>query len=116
MSLFISNAVAASTAGDAANMAGGPNSTASIVMMVGLIVIFYFLMWRPQSKRAKEHRDLIGNLKKGDEIVTSGGVLGKIVNLNEKFLEMAIADGVEIKLQRSSVTNVLPKGTMKSTS
>ena len=98
-----SAATSATTAGD---------STFSIIMMVAMIVIFYFLLWRPQSKRAKEHRNLVGNLQKDDEIVTSGGIIGRITKVEEKFLTIAIANNVEIRLQRSAVTSVLPKGSV----
>ena len=72
------------------------------------------MLIRPQNKRAKEHRELIGKLKKGDEIVTSGGLLAKVISLDEQFLKVNIAEGVEISLQRSAVSTVLPKGTIKS--
>ena len=112
MGFFISDAMAATDA----VVPQAANGTVSMLMMVGLIVVFYFLLWRPQSKRAKEHKDLILALQKGDEIVSSGGVLGKIKSIGEKHIEMTVSDGVEIKIQRSSVSTVLPKGTIKSMS
>ena len=72
------------------------------------------MLIRPQNKRAKEHRALVGNLKSGDEIVTTGGLLGKVTHLSDQFVKIMLADGIEVNLQRSAVTNVLPKGTIKS--
>ena len=71
-------------------------------------------MIRPQTKRAKEHKALIAGLSKGDEIVTNGGLLGKITDLNDSFVTLELADGVQIKLQRHAVASVMPKGTIKS--
>ncbi len=93
--------------------AAGGDGTFSIIMMLAMVVIFYLLLWRPQSKRAKEHRSLIDNLQKGDEVVTSGGILGKISQIEEKFIVLCISEGVEIKLQRAAISSVLPKGTIK---
>jgi preprotein translocase subunit YajC len=106
---LISNAFAdttASTAGPGGNMA-------SILMLVGFVVIFYFLLWRPQAKRAKAQRDLISNLAKGDEVVTSGGLLGRINKLDDDVISLAITDTVEVKIQKNAVAGVLPKGTLK---
>lgn len=109
MSLFINNALAAAdTAASQANPWG------SVLMLLGFVVIFYFLLWRPQSKRAKEHRDLVGGLNKGDEVITSGGVFGTIIRVDESFIHLRIAEGVDIKVQKSAVTAALPKGTVKS--
>lgn len=94
-----------------ANQADG---TFSLVMIAAIFVLFYFMLIRPQNKRAKEHRELIGNLKKGDEIITSGGMLAKVTDLNDQYLKATVAEGVEIKIQRSAVNAVLPKGTLKS--
>ena len=85
----------------------------SMLFFVGMIVIFYFLLIRPQQKRAKEHRKMVEAIGKGDEIVTNGGVLGKIVDVGEQYLTIEIADGVQIKLQRNAVATVLPKGSLK---
>jgi preprotein translocase subunit YajC len=85
--------------------------------MVWIAVMFafmYFLMIRPQSKRAKEHRALIAALAKGDEVVVSGGMLGRVTDLSEGYVTIEIAEGVNIKLQRHAVQAVLPKGTIKS--
>lgn len=86
----------------------------SMVMIVAICVLFYFMLIRPQSKRAKDHRNLVSNLKKGDEVVTSGGLLGKVTNLDDQFIKITLAEGLDVNVQRSAVTNVLPKGTIKS--
>lgn len=112
MGFFINDAIAAAT--PATTTAGQPDGTFSLVMIVVIFVLFYFMLIRPQSKRAKEHRELIGQLKKGDEIVTSGGIIGKVISLDEQYIKISLAEGVEVSLQRSAVSTVLPKGTMKS--
>jgi preprotein translocase subunit YajC len=76
--------------------------------------IFYFLLIRPQQKKAKEHKNMVGALGKGDEIITNGGLLAKITDVDENFLTCQIADKVEVKIQRHAVTSVLPKGTIKN--
>ena len=111
MSFFISDAMA-QAATDAAGQQ--PNGLSMLVMPAIFILIFYFLLWRPQSKRAKEQRQLIDSVKKGDEVVTSGGMLGKVTAVHEKFLSITVSQDVEIKLQRNAVSTVLPKGTLKS--
>nr|WP_298410510.1 preprotein translocase subunit YajC [uncultured Halomonas sp.] len=92
--------------------AGG--GIAQIVMLVGFVLIFYFLLWRPQSKRAKQHKQLISNLSKGDEIVIGGGLIGRITRVTDDFLAMEIAEGTEVSVQKNAVAAVLPKGTLKS--
>jgi preprotein translocase subunit YajC len=82
--------------------------------MLVLFGIMYFLMIRPQMKRAKEHRDLISKLAKGDEVITSGGIAGRVDDLGENFISVEVAEGVRLKLQRAAITAVLPKGTLKS--
>ncbi|MBI42121.1 preprotein translocase subunit YajC [Marinobacter lutaoensis] len=84
-----------------------------VIFFAGFILIFYFLIWRPQSKRAKEHKALMSGLNKGDEVVTSGGVAGKITKVTEDFIVMEVADNVEIKVQKVAVAAALPKGTLK---
>ncbi|PXW90704.1 protein translocase subunit yajC [Nitrosomonas sp. Nm84] len=86
----------------------------SLLPMVGILVIFYFLLIRPQSKRAKEHKQMVEALQRGDEVITNGGILGLVVNVSEGYVIVEIASGVEITLQRSSVQTLLPKGTLKS--
>lgn len=109
MSFFISNAYATGTA---APPAQSPMTT--IVMMVVMIAIFYFMIWRPQSKRAKEHRELINSLTEGSEIMFSGGLMGRIVKMNDEIVVVEISKGVEIKIQRASVISVLPEGTLNN--
>jgi preprotein translocase subunit YajC len=112
LSLFgIANAYA-QTAG--ARPSAGQGFMSMLPMLVILIAFMYFLIIRPQSKRAKEHRELIANLQKGDEIVTSGGLLGKINKISDNFISLEIADKVEITIQKSSIGASVPKGTMKS--
>ncbi|NKB46353.1 MAG: preprotein translocase subunit YajC [Legionellales bacterium] len=91
---------------------GKEGAWSSILLLVGFVLIFYFLLWRPQSKRAKEHRELVGSLSEGDEIVTGGGVIGTIKKIKDDFLVMDVASGVQMKVQRSAVAKVLPKGTI----
>lgn len=110
MSFFISDAVAAA----ATPSAGQTDGTFSLIMIAAIFVLFYFMLIRPQNKRAKEHRELLTRLKKGDEVITSGGMLAKVVSLDEQYIKVSPAEGVEISLQKGAVTTVLPKGTLKS--
>jgi preprotein translocase subunit YajC len=110
MSFFISDAMA-ETAGAAAQQQPGLMGFLPIII---LFVLFYFLLIRPQTKRAKEHKQMVGALQTGDEVVTNGGVLGKIVEVGESFITVEIADNVQIKIQRNAVASLLPKGTYKS--
>lgn len=84
-----------------------------IFIIVAFVLVFYFLIWRPQSKQAKEHRDLVSSVAKGDEIVTRGGLLGRVVRVEEQYIEVEIANNTEIKLQKAAVAAMLPKGTIK---
>lgn len=86
----------------------------NLVLLVGFVVIFYFLMWRPQAKRTKEHKNLLASLAKGTEVVTNGGVLGKVTKVDDNYVVLEVADDIEMKFQKSSVGAVLPKGTLKS--
>ena len=110
MSLLISNAVAA-VAAPAPGSEGGMSLT---VIMLILFVAFYFVLIRPQNKRSKEHRELVSNLKKGDEVVTVGGILAKVSSVDDQYIKVNITEGIEVSLQRSAVNAVLPKGTLKS--
>ncbi len=92
----------------------GPSAMMQLIFFGGFILIFYFLMWRPQSKRAKEHRNLVSGLSKGDEVVTSGGVAGKVTKVTDDFVMLEVAEGVEMKIQKVAVASALPKGTLKS--
>ena len=85
-----------------------------LVMMVLFFGVFYFMAIRPQMKRAKEHRALLSGLSKGDEVLTNGGVAGRIEDLGESFVSVEIAEGVTIKVQKNAITAVLPKGSLKS--
>lgn len=111
MSFFISDAVAASTQAINEPQAGG---LSMLFMPLVFLVIFYFMLWRPQSKRAKEQREMISGIQKGDEVVTAGGILGKVTHLSDNYLSVDIAEGTIIKIQRQSVSAILPKGTIKS--
>ncbi|MGB5101742.1 MAG: preprotein translocase subunit YajC [Steroidobacteraceae bacterium] len=99
-----------------AQAAGGaqPNAFVQLLPLVLIFVVFYFLLIRPQAKRAKEHKAMVAALGVGDEVVTSGGILGRVTEMGEQFLTVEVADGVRIKVQRHTITSVLPKGTIKS--
>jgi preprotein translocase subunit YajC len=107
LDLFISPAAA-----QAAPAQGSPISL--LVMMVLFFAVFYFMAIRPQMKRAKEHRTLLAGLSKGDEVLTNGGVAGRVEELGESFVSVEIASGVTVKIQKNSITAVLPKGSLKS--
>jgi preprotein translocase subunit YajC len=86
----------------------------SMFIMMGLfVVVFYFLLIRPQQKKQKEHQAMLGKLAAGDEVVTAGGILGRIVEISDNFITLEIADNVRIKVQRFQVTTLVPKGTLK---
>ena len=97
-----------------AAQAGPESMFTSLGFMVLIFVVFYFLLIRPQTKRAKEHRAMVAALAVGDEVVTGGGLLGKVTEVSDQFLTVEIADGVAVKIQRHTVQSVLPKGTLKS--
>lgn len=82
--------------------------------LIAIFVIFYFLIIRPQSKKQKEHRDMVAALASGDEVVTAGGVLGKVTAVGEQFLDVEVANNITVKVQRHTIAAVLPKGTVKS--
>ena len=96
------------------NPASGGAGITPILMMVVFIGIFYFLLIRPQQKKAKEHQAMVTRLAAGDEVVTGGGLLGKIVEVGDAFVTLEIADGVRVKVQKFQVTSMMPKGTLKS--
>lgn len=101
----------------AAQAQGASGQSGALMQMLPLVlifVVFYFLLIRPQTKRAKEHRTMVAALEVGAEVVTNGGILGKVTEVSEQFLTIEIASGVNIKLQRAAVAQVLPKGTLKS--
>ena len=110
--MFISEAFA--QAAPAATASESPlSSLTSMLPLVLMFVVLYFVMIRPQMKRQKEAKAMIEALAKGDEVVTAGGMLGKVSKLGETFLSVEIASGVEIQVQRTAVVQVLPKGTVK---
>jgi preprotein translocase subunit YajC len=104
---MISNAYAQAAAGGDAGFMG-------LLPIVLMFVLLYFLMIRPQMKRAKEHKQMVEALQKGDEVVTSGGVLGRISEMGEAYITLEIAPNTEISVQRGAVQTLLPKGTLKS--
>lgn len=108
LSFFISDALAEN--GAAASQQPG---LMGFLPLIIIFVIFYFLLIRPQSKRAKEHRNMVSNLSKGDEVVTNGGLLGRIEELDENFITLEIADNVRVRVQRNAVGSLMPKGTLK---
>ncbi len=112
MSFFISDAMAegAAAAGDAPM---GSDLMGMLPLLL-IFVLFYFMLIRPQAKRAKEHKNMVEALAKGDEVVTQGGLLGKITEVSEGFIGVKIADEVVVKVQRQSVSTLVPKGTIKS--
>ena len=91
-----------------------PNPIIQFAPLVVLIILFYFMLIRPQMKRAKETRQMLGALAKGDEAVTTGGLAGKIVNIGENYISLEVADNVTIKVQKAAISSVLPKGTLKN--
>lgn len=108
MSFFVNDAWAQGAAGPSAQ-----SGFASLIPLILIFVIFYFLLLRPQIKRAKEHKKMVGALSKGDEVVSSGGLLGRITKVDENFISVEVADGVVVRLQKSAVSSLMPKGTYK---
>jgi preprotein translocase subunit YajC len=108
MSFLISDAYA--------QAAGAPQGAPymDFVFLILLFVVFYFLLIRPQMKRTKEHKNMVASLAKGDEVVTNGGLLGKITRLGDDFVGLEIAEGLEVNVQKQAVASLLPKGTIKS--
>ncbi len=106
MDFFISNAYAQ----DAATQGG----LMSFLPLIVIFAVFYFMLIRPQMKRSKEHRLLVSQLAKGDEVITNGGLLGRITEVSDSFVTLELTDNVQVKLQRQAVANVMPKGTIKS--
>ena len=98
----------------AAAPAGAPSMMSTFLFPILLIVIMYFLMIRPQMKRQKDHRAMLDKLAKGDEVITSGGIAGTVAAIGESFVTVEVASGVQLRVQRAAIANVLPKGTLKS--
>jgi preprotein translocase subunit YajC len=110
--LFISSAIA-QTAPAAAAGGDMQSSLMGMLPLVLMFVVLYFVMIRPQMKKAKEHKAMVESLAKGDEVATAGGILGKVSKLGDSFISIEVATGVEVQLQRSAVVQVLPKGSIK---
>ncbi len=108
MSFFIADAWAAAPA------ASPTDPIMSFLPLILIFGVFYFLLIRPQSKRAKELKQVIASLAKGDEVVTNGGILGKVIEVGETFVAVEIADGVQVKVQKNAVAGLMPKGTIKA--
>ena len=106
--MIISNAYAQAAAG------GGDAGFMGLLPIILMFVLLYFLLIRPQAKRAKEHRSMLAGLQKGDEVVTAGGALGKITRVGDNFVSVEIAPNIEIQVQKPSITTLLPKGTIKT--
>ena len=112
---FLIPAAYADAAAPAAAATGAPaGSGFEWVFLIGFVVIFYLMIWRPQAKRAKEHKNLIGSLQKGDEVVTSGGIAGKVAKVSDEFVVIEVSDTVELKMQKGAIAAALPKGTLKA--
>lgn len=107
---LVSIAMAAPASGQAAQ--GSP--LGSLLFLGVFVLLFYFLFFRPQQKRAKDHRTMVDKLAKGDEVVTSGGILGKITHIDDSFIRVEIANGVEITIQKGAISSLVPKGTLGS--
>ncbi len=114
MSFFIADAFAEAAPTILNTSVAQHDGTFSMIMVAAIFVLFYFMLIRPQNKRAKEHKALIEQLKTNDEIITSGGFAGKIIEIKDKFLKIGLADNVEVYIQRSAISSVLPKGTIKT--
>nr|VFK00956.1 MAG: protein translocase subunit yajC [Candidatus Kentron sp. H]VFK01006.1 MAG: protein translocase subunit yajC [Candidatus Kentron sp. H]VFK04807.1 MAG: protein translocase subunit yajC [Candidatus Kentron sp. H] len=96
---------------------GSPPESAGFITFLPMIVLFallWFLLIRPQQKRAKEHRNMVNALSQDDEVVTSGGILGRITKLDDNFVKLQVAENIEVSIQRHAVTSLMPKGTMKT--
>ena len=109
MDLLINSAYAQA----AGTPASGPSLIGSLALPALLLVVFYFLLIRPQNKRAKEQKEMLSKIAAGDEVATAGGVLGKVVEVGDQYLTLEIASGVNVKLQKFQVSQLLPKGTVK---
>jgi preprotein translocase subunit YajC len=110
MSFLISDAMAQA----APAAAQQPDVMSQLIFFVGIFVIFYFLLIRPQQKRAKEHRNLVAALAKGDEVVTNGGLVGKVTEVGDEYITVELAENMQVKMQKNAVATVLPKGTVKT--
>ena len=109
MNVLISDAWA-----QAAPAAGPGGQLQFVLLMVAFVALFYFMLIRPQQKRAREHQALVSKLAEGDEVVTGGGLLGRVTDVGDTFVTLEVADGVRVKVQKVQVTQLMPKGTLKS--
>lgn len=115
LNFFVSNTHAADAAVAATGAAPQQASGLPLMLMLGVFVVFmWFAVWRPQSKRAKEQRNLLASLSKGDEVLTIGGILGRIVKITDNYVVIAVSENTEVTMQKSAIANALPKGTLKS--
>jgi len=108
---FLINSAYAQTAAPAS---GGQSMFSAMLLPLLLLVVFYFLLIRPQNKRAKEQREMIARVAAGDEVATTGGILGKVIEVGEQFVTLEIAPDIKVKLQKFQISQVLPKGTVRS--
>ncbi|MCP3680794.1 MAG: preprotein translocase subunit YajC [Gammaproteobacteria bacterium] len=115
MGLLFSTAHAATGAAANGAQQGNPLFSSGL-MILAFVLIFYLLIWRPQSKRMKSQKNLLGSLSVGDEVTTNGGIVGKISKMEDAFVHIEIAKGVTIKLRKEAVVNILPKGSLKEES
>lgn len=113
---FILNAMVAPAYADAGAVAAGAqqSSMSFVIMFVIFFIFIYFAIWRPQNKRAREQAEMMESLAKGDEVMTAGGLIGRINKVSEQFVVLQIANNIDVLLQKTSVVNVMPKGTIKS--
>jgi preprotein translocase subunit YajC len=110
MNLLVSDAYAQTPGGGLGGTGLGPN----VIILIVFVAVFYFLLIRPQQKRAKDQQAMLSRLASGDEVVTSGGILGRITEVNDTFITLEVADGVRIKVQKGQISQLMPKGTLKS--
>jgi preprotein translocase subunit YajC len=108
--MFISNAYAEAAAATGSMQEG----VMQFLPLIGLVAVFYFLVLRPQQKRAKEHKGMVEGLQRGDEVITDGGELGRVNKIFEQYVSVELAENVEVTVQKTSIQTVLPKGTIKS--
>ena len=114
MNFFIANAYA-DTMGSVPGAAQQGGGFPSMLLIMGLFVVFmYITIWRPQSKRAKEQQNMINSIGKDDEVITAGGVLGRVSKVSDQYITLSVATNLDLVLQKSAVVSVLPKGTIKS--
>jgi preprotein translocase subunit YajC len=107
---LINTAYAATTTGGAAHSSP---SAAPMLIILAVIIVFYFWLWRNQSKKTKKHQDILGGLTKGDEVLTNGGIAGRVARIDDAFIGLQISKNTEITIQKPAIASVLPKGTIK---